>query len=226
VGTVLFGAVWVACFFWRKFRAQIIWGTLVSAPLALSSFLFIPQYWTPPSLFDLDTKYKVGIEDVIWAAAVGGIASVIGEIILEESLRRIRETLRKRHYAPFIVMVIAFAALQLWHPGKTIYNAILALTVCALVTIYLRPDLILLMMTGASTFTALYLILFLYILLLYPEFVHRFYNIPNLLGIYIFRIPIEELMFAASVGAVWSVAYQYLQGYRISSLRPLRIVQV
>src|SRR2546430_9343736 len=45
------------------FRSQMIWGTVISTPLALTSILFIPQYWTPPSLFDLDARFRVGIED-------------------------------------------------------------------------------------------------------------------------------------------------------------------
>jgi lycopene cyclase-like protein len=81
-----------------------------------------------------------------------------------------------------------------WHPSKTIYNTILSFTVCGLVVAYLRRDVIVLMLIGALIFTALYL------LLLYPDFVQRSYNVPNLLGIYIFRVPIEELMFGASGG--------------------------
>ena len=68
-------AAWLACYLLGKnYRTEIRWGTLISAPLALTSILFIPQYWTPPSLFDLDQKIRVGIEDFLWAAAVGGIS--------------------------------------------------------------------------------------------------------------------------------------------------------
>jgi hypothetical protein len=218
IGTLLFVAAWGACFvLGKKYRAQMIWGSLVSAPFALTSLLFVPQYWTPPSLGNLDQRFHVGIEDVLWAAAVGGIASAIGEIFLKERLSRIRSRRPTRHYAPFVVMAIAFVILELWHPGKTIYNTVAAFTLCALIVAVVRSDLIPLMLTGAVTFTVLYLGLFVYFLLLYPEFVQRYYNVPNLLGIYILGVPIEEPLFAASGGAVWSVAYEYLQGYRIVS---------
>jgi len=59
---------------------------VVTAPLALTSFLFVPQYCTPPPLFDLDARFRVGIEDFLWAGAAGGIASVVGEIVLKERL--------------------------------------------------------------------------------------------------------------------------------------------
>src|SRR5947208_16498439 len=88
VGALLFDAAWLACYLIGKgYHPQIIWGTAITTPLALTSFLFVPQYWTPPSLFDLDARFQVGIEDFLWAGAVGGIASVVGEIFLKERFR-------------------------------------------------------------------------------------------------------------------------------------------
>jgi hypothetical protein len=221
VGVLIFGAAWLACYILgKKYRAEIRWGTLISAPMALTSILFVPQYWTPPSLFDLDQKIRVGIEDFLWAAAVGGIASVVAEILLEEKLSGIRKRTRKRHFAPFLVVVVVFIALQVWHPGKTIYNTIIAFAVGALVIAYLRSDLIPTMLVGSLSFTVLYFALFLIFLFLYPGFVQRYYKIPNLLGIYVAGVPIEELLFAGTGGAIWSVAYEYVQGYRLEPRLP------
>jgi hypothetical protein len=216
VGALIFDAAWLACYILGKnYRTEIRWGTLISAPLALTSILFIPQYWTPPSLFNLDQKIKVGIEDFLWAAAVGGIACVVAEISLKERLSQLRQVARKRHYAPFVVIVAVFVALELWHSDKTIYNCIIAFAIGALVIAVLRTDLIPTMLIGVLTFTALYFVLFLIVLRLYPDFITSFYNIPHLLGIYILGVPIEELLFAGTGGAIWSVAYEYLQGYRL-----------
>lgn len=216
VGALTFDAAWLACYLLGKnYRAEIRWGTLISAPLALTSILFIPQYWSPPSLFDLDLKIRVGIEDFLWAAAVGGIASVVAEILLKERLSRLRKGTRKRHFAPFVVVVAVFVALQLWHRDKTIYNCIIAFAIGAVVIAVLRSDLIPTMLICALSFTLLYFVLFLIVLQLYPEFVTRFYNIPHLLGKYVLKVPIEELFFAGTGGALWSVAYEYVQGYRL-----------
>jgi len=102
---------------------------------------------------------------------------------------------------------------------------IIALAVGAIVVLLIRRDLTLLMCVGAANFTALYFILFAYFLLLYPNFIHNHYNVPNLLGIYVWKVPIEELLFAASGGAVWSVAYEYVQGYRLASGKGFRFVE-
>jgi len=216
VGVLIFGAAWLACYLIGKsYRAEIRWGTLISAPMALTSILFVPQYWPPPSLFDLDQRIRVGIEDVLWAAAVGGIASVVAEILLKERLSALRKGVRKRHLAPFVVVVVVFIVFEFWHPGKTIYNTIVAFAIGAVVIAVLRFDLIPTMLIGALSFALLYFALFLVFLFLYPGFIQRYYNIPNLLGIYLLGVPIEELLFAGTGGAIWSVAYEYVQGYRL-----------
>ena len=227
VGTLFFFMAWMLCLLvGTRYRRQSLWGSVVSAPFALTSILFIPQYWTPPSLLNLDARYKVGIEDFLWAAAVGGIASVIGEMVLEERLTRTRKETHKKYFAPFLLLGILLVILQLWHPGKTIYNMIAALSVCALVILLLRPDLCPVQAVGALTFTVLYWMLFELLLRLYPNFIAQFYTVKNLLGIYVLGVPVEELLFAASGGAVWSVAYEYLQGYRLRSDGGLHFARV
>ena len=197
--------------------AEIRWDTLLAAPLALTSLLFVPQYWTSPSLFNLDQKIRVGIEDFLWAAAVGGIASVVGEIFLREKLGAIRKSRHKRHYAPFVLVVIVFVALYFGLHWKTMNATIVSFAVGGLVVGFLRRDLVPLMLTSAVSFTVLYFALFLLVLLLYPQFVQRYYNLSNLLGIGILGVPIEELLFAATGGAIWIVAYEYLFGYRLEA---------
>lgn len=226
IGALIFDAAWLVCYVVGKdYRRQITWGTVVTAPLALTSFLFVPQYWMPPSLFNLDTHIRVGIEDFLWAGAVGGIASVVGEIVLKERLAARRKHRRKKHIVPFAVMAVVFAICYAWHPQKNIYNTAIAFVACALVVAFLRSDLIPTMLVGAAVFTILYFLLFMFFLWLYPGFIERYYNLPNISGIRLLGVPIEELMFASTGGAVWSVAYEYFQGYRFAPGPGLRLVE-
>ena len=96
-------------------------------------------------------------------------------------------------------------------------NTIISFAIGALVVAYLLRNLIPSMLVSTASFTALHFVLFRFVLLLYPEFVQRYYTIANLLGIYIHGVPIEELLFAATGGAIWSVAYEYLHGYRLEA---------
>jgi len=96
-------------------------------------------------------------------------------------------------------------------------STIVALAVYAAIIAYLRPNLVRLMLTRAAGFTLLYFGLFLMVLALYPRFVQRCYTLVNLLGIFALGVPIAELLFATSGGAVWSVAYEYVHGYRLEA---------
>jgi Lycopene cyclase len=227
IGALIFDAAWAVCYIIGKsYRRQIVWGTVITAPLALTSFLFVPQYWTPPSLFNLDTQIRVGIEDFLWAGAVGGIASVVGELSLKERLAARRKEHRKKHYAPFIVMLAVFLILWRLYPNKNIYNTAIAFAVCAVVVAFLRSDLIPTMLVGAAVFTILYFLLFVYFLALYPDFIERYYNLQNISRLRLHGVPIEELMFASTGGAVWSVAYEYFQGYRFAPGGGFRLVEL
>lgn len=216
VGAGIFWIAWIVCALaGRAYRSEMRWGTLIAAPMALTSLLFVPEYWTPPSLFDLDRKIRVGIEDFLWAAAVGGIAAIIGEILLKEHLHGLRSSRHKRRYAPFAIAALLFITLRLALHWKTMNDTIVSLAACALLLAFLRPNLIRLMVVSALSFTILYFGLYLLVLSLYPDFVRLYYNLQNLLGICLLGVPIDELLFAASGGAVWSVAYEYVHGYRL-----------
>lgn len=218
VGTFIFWVAWVLCsVLGRQYLSEIRWGTLIAAPMALTNLLFVPEYWTPPSLFDLDQKIRLGIEDFLWAAAVGGIAAVVGEILLKERLATVRKARHKRHYLPFVVAALVFVGLRFGFHWKTMNSTIVSLAACALLIAFMRPNLTPLMLASAASFALLYFVLFLLVLALYPEFVHRYYNLSNLFGVYFLGVPIEELLFAGSGGAVWSVAYEYVHGYRLEA---------
>ncbi len=84
-----------------------------------------------------------------------------------------------------------------------------------------RPDRVPEKLVGALSFTVLYFAWILSLLSLYPEYVQRYCNVPDLLGIYVLGLLIDQLLFAATGGAIWSVAYEYLQGYRLQTRHPL-----
>jgi hypothetical protein len=121
------------------------------------------------------------------------------------------------------VIVVIFIALELWHSHKTMYNTFMAFAAGAAAIAFLRRDVIQLMLTSTLSSPPIFFLL-LSLLFLYPKFVHGFYNIPNLLGIYILGVPIEELFFAATGGALWSVAYECVQSYGLACVLPLSLL--
>jgi hypothetical protein len=197
----------------------MIWGTLLATPFAFTAFLFIPEYWSPPSLFNWAQRYGISIEDVVWSAAVGGIASALSEILFHdrlEQMRRIEEKVRR--WKPLILAVIILVVLELLRPAHSIYNMMIAFCAASVYIAIIRRDLIGRMLRGATVFAVVYLLLFAWLLAVYTDFVPRYYNVKSLWGLYVAGIPLEEALFAFTGGAVWTVLYEYTQGYR--SARP------
>jgi hypothetical protein len=225
-GALIFVAAWAGLYFFSKdHRAQMLWGTLLAAPFAFTGFLFIPEYWSPPSLFDLAQRFGISIEDVVWSGAVGGIASSVSEILFHERLQQMRERSGQRRFGPLFVMLGVFVVLELLRPADSIYNMIIAFASGAVLIGIMRRDLIGRMLRGATIFAVVYLMLFVWFLSLYPEFIPRYYNTARLLGIYILGVPVEEPLFAFSGGAVWTVFYEYVHAYRLVSALPPRFVR-
>jgi hypothetical protein len=226
IGALIFAAAWVVLYaFAKQHRRQMIWGSLLAVPFAFTAFLFIPEYWSPPSLFDWAQRYGISIEDVLWSAAVGGIASALSEIVFHERLEGARSQFRKDRYYPLVVAIAVVVVLELVWPARSIYNMMIAFTAGAILIAWTRPDLIGRMLRGAAVFAAVYALLFVYFLALYRDFIQRYYNTEHLLGIYVAGIPIEELLFAFTGGAIWAVMYEYVQGYRLASAMPVRFTR-
>ena len=61
---------------WREQIPEFWWASLACGALGFSEFLFVPEYWDPPSIL------KVGrwdLESFVFCFAVGGIAAVLAE---------------------------------------------------------------------------------------------------------------------------------------------------
>ena len=53
------------------------WASVYMAPFGLTEPLFVPEYWNPPSLFELAQKTGFDIESFIFSFAIGGIGAVL-----------------------------------------------------------------------------------------------------------------------------------------------------
>jgi len=51
---------------------------------------------------------------------------------------------------------------------------------------------------------------------LFPGYVPAIWNLPAISGILVAGVPVEELLFAASLGAMWSSVYEHFGWYRFS----------
>ena len=206
---------WLA--FYAAFPAQrtaMLWASVFTAPFGLTEPLFVPSYWSPPSLLDLARTTGFDIESVIFSFGIGGVGSVLYNLLTNTRHRRIgaaerRLPLHRHHYvaiaAPFAAFVPLYAL-----PWNPIYAAISAMVVGGIANVLCRPDLSRKTWVGAALFVAYYAVFLLGLEWLSPGYFARVWNLPALSGVLVHSIPLEEFLFAAAFGLYWAGVYEHL----------------
>lgn len=219
-------ALWVLLYWLKKDSRKIMLPVAGFTFLfGFTEFLFVPEYWLPPTLFNLAAKTQFDIESFIFSFAIGGIGGVIYSLVypgVEVSMSE-KDKIEHRHHLhkyAFLLPVIIFLSLAVFTKLNHIYCGIIALFIGALATLYCRPDLKLRIWMGGVLFILLYYIYFGSILLFFPLYVKLYWNLPALTGILITGIPIEELAFAFTFGMYWAGLYEHVYWVTIKSNGP------
>ncbi len=223
ITSVLLLLAWLYLYWTKpKGRRKMLLISLLTAPLGLTEPLFVPSYWLPFTLFDLASRTRFDLESLLFSFAVGGITAILYESHWGKSRKRIsihktHQSRHRFHRLALLTPFISFGILYLLTPLNPIYSTILAMTVGAIATWLCRPDLLKAMITGSMLFLAIYFVVFLIgFVWLFPGYVEAVWNLPAISGILVVGVPIEELLFAASLGAMWSSLYEHFTWYAFS----------
>lgn len=195
--------------------------SLATAPFGLSEPLFVPEYWNPPTLFDLAQRTGFDLESLIFCFGIGGVSSVLYSVITHRKDIPVLEAekhqpLHRHHYkalaSPFIVFLLLY-----FLPWNPIYPSIAAMAVGAIATILCRPDLKTKTWVGGMLFLVYYFIFFLALEASTSGYIQQVWNLPEISGILLLGIPLEELLFAFAFGLYWSGVYEHLMWRKIAS---------
>lgn len=204
-------------------RREMLVVSFWTSILGLTEPLFVPEYWSPPSLFDLALRTGFDIESFIFSFGVGGIAVIIYELIFKTRHEKVNyhEQHSPQHRNHLIVLLSApviFFLLLVATSVNPIYIAIISMTGGGLFSWYCRPDLKKKMLASAVMFSVMYFIYFLTLIAAYPGYVEKVWNLKAISGILVFGVPIEELLFALSFGFIWSSVYEHLTWRKIKTI--------
>jgi len=212
--SVAFLIPWIGLYVgYRAERRTMMLTSVFTAPFGLTEPIFVPDYWNPPSLFDLAHRTGFDIESVIFSFAIGGVGVILYNALTGAhhhpvgALERHRP-LHRHHYLAISAPFLSFPFLYLlpWNP---IYAAIAAMAVGGIANILCRPDLKAKAWIGAVLFLVYYAAFFVVLVRLWPSYVGHVWNLAALSGIVVAGIPLEELLFAASFGLYWAGAYEH-----------------
>ena len=77
---ILLGIWFIVFLLNKKSKKEMLWASILTAPFGLIEPLFVPEYWSPPSLFNLAVITGFDIESFIFSFAIGGIGVVLYEL--------------------------------------------------------------------------------------------------------------------------------------------------
>jgi len=205
---------WVVAFaVFPSHRRAMIWASLLTTPFGFTEPLFVPEYWSPPSLFDLARQTGFDIESLIFSFGIGGIGAVLYNLLTGQNLVPTRGTEKRQarhryHFWALSAPLISFPMLYFF-PWNPIYPAISAMGIGAAATVLCRPDLARKTWVGALLFLAYYVVFLVGLEMIAPGYVARVWNLEALSGVSIGGLPLEELVFAIAFGAYWSGVYEH-----------------
>ena len=215
-------AMLYACF--PRYRRVMIWTSVFTAPFGLTEPLFVPEYWNPPSLFDLAQRTGFDIESLIFCFGIGGVGAVLYNVLTGHRLSsveaHVRHSTRHRFHrwvlaSPFLLFIALY-----WLPWNPIYPGVLSMFVGAGATMACRPDLVKKSWVGGVLFLAYYIVFLLGLEMTAPGYIDRTWNHSALSGVQVYGVPIEELLFAIGFGLYWSSVYEHFTWHQLTRVHP------
>lgn len=212
VWVLLLGVVWLIFYSLQPaIRKKMWWSSWIAFPFGVGELYFIPNYWTPQTLFGLGMKYGVDIEAFLLMFFLGGVAAAIYEFVVREYLPRTQKICHPfcKCYTPLLTTLIAFITLTRAFPAwNIIYPSSLACLAGGAMAMLIYPNLRRHVFLGGILFALLYWISLALIDFVFPGWIARTWNMAALSGITLLRVPIEEILFGFSLGAIWAPLFE------------------
>jgi hypothetical protein len=181
---------------------------LMSLPFAATEFLFYPTYWDPETLFDLVARIGFGIEDVLFVAGLGMLSSGVYPFVFNKRVLRETSEPVAAMIARAAVLLIATAAavgVAVALGVHLIYAAPAIMVIADIVILLRRGDLLRPSVVGGLLTVGVYGGLSLLFQLLIPGAFELDWNTEEFLNVFVFGIPVEELLYGFAAGLIGSV---------------------
>ncbi len=193
VGDIIPLTIWIMLFYFQNsFRKYILFFSVIATPLALTGLLFTRDYWRPSFIFG----NIIGPEDFIFAFAIGGISVALIKLVWQRI--NLPEKFQIDYWwivAFYVIVATVMIGGNILLGFNSMDAAIVGMLLVGMSMIVFRPKLLFPSLINGIVLFILALISYQVFLLFYPQTVVTWWMISNLTGVFIWGIPIEEILF-------------------------------
>jgi len=214
LGDIFFLLVWLILFLLRRdTRKEMFIMSLLVAPMGpISEFFYLRDYWRP----ELFNSWPIGIEDLLFAFSIGGIAAVIYEEFFGKKYEK--KDLASHPKWMFAATLFGIAWMFVGNillGYNSIYVSTLGFLIIGVSFVLFRHDLLKNALFSGLLVSGLMFIFYLIFGTLFGGIIQKWWLLENISGILILGVPLEELMWGFGWGFVAGPAYEFINGLRI-----------
>ncbi len=224
---LFFLAAWLIIFWRVKYaRRPMLIMSLLAAPFGpISELWYFTDYWRPAIALPL--PFIGGVEDVLFAFAIGGIGAFAYESFFVRGLCTCKEKKLKREWfllVFFAVIGTSMVILNNFFGINSIFASSIAMILLAGIMIAMRPDLAINAVGSACMVAGIMFVIYFLGQEIFPAahaWMLRVWKLSaTSQGVILFKhIPWTELLWGFSWGLVWGPMYEFLVGARTIAFR-------
>jgi|TARA_Y100000310_G_scaffold21744_1_gene20980 hypothetical protein len=222
IGSIIILILWLILFLYRKDIRKEMWViSLIFGFIALfTEKIYSLDWWRPLTI----TGTIPGIEDFLFGFAIGGVASVIYEILFNKriKIKKVKKLREKRRNLNFIFLIFLFV---ITFGGLIVldFNSFWASVISSImytIVIYIkRPDLIKNSLISGFLVLVASIIGYYILNLITPGFFEEFWLFENIGKNMILGIPLEEHVFYFLLGAFLGPLYEYWKEGKLINIK-------
>lgn len=216
VGNLLLFIIWLAIFFYRKDlrREQVVVGLITAFAAPITDYLvFYSDYWRPEYFIGLNIKgVMLGLESPLFGFLIGGISTVIYEAFT----RKKAIFSKPRNFLTTIIIILnILGTLLLTFIGiNSIWASVTMLILGSLYMIYIDRDLVDDMFWSPIILIIIIIVLYSLWFWIYPDAYYKFWVVQKMTGIFLGKIPIEEISWFFSAALFLGILYEFWRNVR------------
>jgi len=207
--------VWLILFLYRKdTRKEMIWISLIFGFAGLfSELIYTIDWWGPMTI----TGTLIGIEDFLFGFAIGGISSIIYEIIFNKKHSKKEFNFKnKKLYLIIGILIILFFGLFYLFNINSFYSTIIAFIVAIIYMWIKRPDLIKNSLASGFLLIIISSIGFIIPELITPGWVESVWYFTNIPKKIIFFVPLEDIIWFFLAGSFIGPLYEFWKNKKLN----------